>query len=328
MEVGEAPEPVPAHGTVVVEVRAVALNHLDLWVRRGLPGLDLRLPHIGGSDVAGVVHTVGPGVEGWAAGDSVLVNPSLYCDACDYCRRGDHPLCTSFQILGEHVPGGAAELVRVPARNVYPKPVNLDFPAAAAVPLVWQTAWRALTSRGRLQAGESLLVTGASGGVATAAIQIGESLGARVIAVTSGAENTRRALEIGAHHVIDRLADDLVSGARDATEGKGVDVVLDSVGEAMWTPLLRCLGRAGRLVTYGATTGARVGLDVRHVFWKQLEVIGSTMGSQSEFEAVLAQVAAGRFRPIVDSVSSLAEIRQAHERLETGSVFGKLVLTP
>ncbi len=328
MEVGEAPEPVPAHGTVIVEVRAVALNHLDLWVRRGLPGLTLRLPHIGGSDVAGVIRDVAAGVDGWSAGDRVVINPSLWCGECAYCRRGEHPLCTTFQILGEHVPGGAAELVRVPARNVHAMPPNLDFPAAAAVPLAWQTAWRALTTRGRLQAGDTLLVTGASGGVATAAIQIAASLGARVMAVTSGAENAARVRGLGAECVIDRLSENVVEGVKEATAGAGVDVVLDSVGEAMWPDLLRCLGRSGRLVTYGATTGARVGLDVRHVFWKQLQVIGSTMASRDEFEAVLEHVSEGRFQPIVDAVWPLGQIRQAHERLEAGAVFGKLVLTP
>lgn len=326
LEVGEAPEPVVAAGTVIVDVRAVALNHLDLWVRRGIPGLELEMPHIGGSDVAGVVREVGAGVEGWAPGDRVAVNPTLWCDECDTCARGEHPLCRSFRILGEHVRGGAAERVRVPARNLFALPDDLSFTRAAAAPLVYQTAWRAL-QRGRLASGDTLLVTGASGGVSTAAVQIGRHLGARVLAITSGPENVRRVEGLGADAVIDRLQVDLVPEVRRRTDGRGVEVVLDSVGEAIWTDCLRCLAPGGRLVTYGATTGAAASLDIRHVFWKQLEVIGSTMGSREEFEEVMQLVAAGALEPVVDAVLPLDRIAEAHRRLEAGEVFGKLVLT-
>jgi NADPH:quinone reductase-like Zn-dependent oxidoreductase len=328
MEVGEAPEPVVAHGTVIVEVRAVALNHLDLWVRRGLPGLEVRLPHIGGSDVAGVVAETGPGVERWSRGDPVLINPVLSCGECAHCVAGEEPLCSSFGILGEHAVGGAAERVRVSSENLYRLPEGLDYPHAAAVPLVYQTAWRALVSRARLRSGETLLVTGASGGVSTAAIQISKLLEARTIAVTSGPENVARVAQLGADVVVDRLSQEMIAEVRETTGGAGVDVVLDSVGAAMWNDCLRCLGPAGRLVTYGATTGARVELDVRHVFWKQLEVIGSTMASHREFEEMLTHVAAGQLQPVVDTVWPLKRIREAHERLEAGDVFGKIVLEP
>jgi len=327
LEVGEAPDPVAAAGTVVVEVRAFALNHLDLWVRRGIPGLQLEMPHIGGSDVAGVIDEMGAGVDGWEAGDRVVVNPALWCGECEWCARGEHPLCRSFRILGEHVQGGAAERVRVPARNLFRIPADLPFEVAAAAPLVFQTAWRALR-RGRLSRGETLLVTGASGGVSTAAVQIGRHLGARVIALTSGAENARRIADLGAEAVIDRKESDLVREARALTDGRGVDIVLDSVGEAIWTDCLRCLAPGGRLVTYGATTGARATLDIRHLFWKQLEVIGSTMSSREEFEEVMGLVTAGRFDPVVGELLPLEAIREAHERLERGDVFGKLVLKP
>lgn len=327
LEVGESPEPVAAVGTAIVEVRAVALNHLDLWVRRGIPGLELEMPHIGGSDVAGVVHETGPEVEGWAPGDRVVVNPSLWCGSCDFCRKGEESLCRSFRILGEHVRGGAAEKVRVPARNLFRIPGELPFERAAAAPLAYQTAWRAL-HRARLEPGETLLVTGASGGVATAGVQIGRYLGARVLALTSGPGNVARVAALGAEGVVDRLESELVPEVRRLTGGRGVDVVLDSVGEATWKDCLRCLGPGGRLVTYGATTGASVSLDVRHVFWKQLQVIGSTMGSRAEFEAVMHLVAGGTLEPVVDAVLPLEAIRDAHERLEAGGVFGKLVLTP
>jgi len=328
LEIGEAPEPVVATGTVVVGVRAVALNHLDLWVRRGIPGLNLDLPHIGGSDISGVIEEVGAAVEGWAVGDRVAVNPGLSCGSCSYCAVGEESLCRSFQILGEHVAGGTADRVRIPTTNLFRIPDSLEFRAAAAAPLVYQTAWRAVRTRARLSAGETLLITGGSGGVSTAAIQIGKHLGARVIVLTSGAENVQRCVSLGADSVMDRLQTDLVAEVRALTDSAGVDVIVDSVGEALWNDCMRCLGSGGRLVTYGATTGARVSLDIRHVFWKQLQVIGSTMSSRSEFDEVMRLVAEGELRPVVDSVLPLEQIRAAHQALEAGEVFGKLVLVP
>jgi NADPH:quinone reductase-like Zn-dependent oxidoreductase len=328
METGEAPEPVVAVGTVVVSVRAVALNHLDLWVRRGIPGLSLDLPHIGGSDVAGVIDEVGAGVEGWEVGDRVALNPSLWCGQCEWCERGEHPLCVDFKILGEHVAGGTAERVRVAARNLYRIPDGLEFRVAAAAPLAYQTAWRALKTRGGLTQGDSVLVTGASGGVSTAAIQISKLLGARVLAVTSGSENARRVQELGADVVFDRLETDFAEGVKAHTEGRGVDLVLDSVGEATWSQCLRSLSRLGRMVTYGATTGPRGAIEIRHMFWKQISVSGSTMATRAEFEAVMEHVAAGDLAPVVGHVLPLAAIRDAHEALEAGRVFGKLVLEP
>jgi NADPH:quinone reductase-like Zn-dependent oxidoreductase len=328
METGEAPEPVVAAGTVIVSVRAVALNHLDLWVRRGLPGLILDLPHIGGSDVAGVIDEIGPGVEGWETGDRVVVNPSLWCGSCEWCARGEHPLCVEFKILGEHVAGGTAERVRVAARNLYRIPDSLEFPVAAAAPLAYQTAWRALNTRGDLKDGESVLVTGASGGVSTAAIQIARLAGARVLAVTSGPENVSRVRELGVEAVFDRLDGEFPSWVKEHTSGRGVDLILDSVGEANWAQCLGSLARLGRLVTYGATTGPRGAIEIRHMFWKQISVSGSTMASQDEFETVMGHVAAGAITPVIDEVMPLDAIREAHETLEAGRVFGKLVLEP
>jgi len=328
METGEAPEPVAAIGTVIVSVRAVALNHLDLWVRRGLPGLELDLPHIGGSDVAGVIDEIGAGVEGWKVGDRVAVNPSLWCGECEWCERGEQPLCVDFKILGEHVAGGTAERVRVPARNLYRIPGDLGFRTAAAAPLAYQTAWRALKTRGGLKEGESVLVTGASGGVSTAAIQIARLLGARVLAVTSGSESVQRVRELGADVVFDRLEGEFTDGVREHTGGNGVELVLDSVGEATWAQCLRSLNRLGRLVTYGATTGPRGNIEIRHMFWKQIAVSGSTMATKAEFEAVMEHVAAGDLVPVIGSTMPLEAIRDAHEMLEEGRVFGKLVLEP
>lgn len=327
LEVGEAPEPVVTAGSAVVRVKAVSLNHLDLWTRRGIPGLDLEMPHIGGSDAAGIVETVGPDVEEFSPGDRVVVNAGLFCGICDFCQAGDEALCRQFQVLGEHVPGAAAELVRIPATNLFRIPEGLAFESAAAAPLAFQTAWRALTTRGRLRADETLLVTGASGGVATAGVQIGRHLGARVLAITSGAENVARVRELGADVAIDRLSEDVDARIRDAVAGRGVDVVLDSVGEALWNTVNRALGPDGRIVVYGATTGAKVGLHLAHLFWKQLSVIGSTMSSRAEFEEVMSLVADGTLAAVVDDVLPLERIREAHERLEAGDVFGKLVLT-
>lgn len=328
LEIGEAPEPVAAAGTVVVRVHAVSLNHLDLWTRRGLPGLELEMPHIGGSDAAGVVESVGSGVADWAPGDRVAINGALWCGLCDFCQAGDEALCRRFRVLGEHVRGAAAELVRVPAANLLRIPDEFPFARAAAAPLVFQTAWRALTTRGRLKEEETLLVTGASGGVATAGVQIGRHLGARVIAVTSGPENAARVAELGANVAIDRLSEDVDERIRRETGGRGVDVVLDSVGEAMWKTVTRAAGPGGRIVVYGATTGPRVTLHLAHLFWKQQAVLGTTMSSRREFEQVMSLVFDGTLEPVLDDVLPLEQIRDAHERLEAGRVFGKLVLTP
>lgn len=328
MEIGEAPEPVATPGSVIVRVEAVSLNHLDLWVRRGIPGLKLEFPHIGGSDAAGVVETVGGEVEAWSPGDRVVINAALSCDSCEFCRRGDEALCVELRVLGEHVPGAAAELVRVPAGNLFRIPDSLEFEAAAAASLVFQTAWRALTNRGCLRSGETLLVTGASGGVASAGVQIGRHLGARVIAVTSDAANAAWIRELGADVAIDRLSEDVDARIHEETAGHGVDVVLDSVGEATWKTVMRAAGINARIVVYGATTGPDAKLHLAHVFWKQLTVTGSTMSSRSEFEEVMTLISEGTLRPVIDEILPLEQVGKAHERLESGDVRGKLVLVP
>ena len=328
LRVGERPEPEPRAGEVVVKVRAVALNHLDLWVRRGLPGLDLEMPHVGGSDVAGVVAGIGAEVQGWTPGDRVVVNPSLWCGRCEWCVRGDHSLCREFRILGEHVPGGLAERVRVPAGNLLRMPDGFEFEPAAAAPLVFQTAWRAVITRGKLAAGDTLLVTGASGGVSTAAVQIGKLTGATVFAVTSGPRNVERVRGLGADLAIDRLEEDFSRRVWVETGKRGVDVIVDGVGEAIWDSALRTLAPEGRLVTYGATTGAEGRIDIRRLFWRQGAILGSTMSGVADFERVMRLVFAGQLSAVVDEVLPLDRIREAHERLERGDVFGKLVLIP
>jgi len=327
LRVEEIPTPAPKKGEVLLRVRAAALNHLDLWVRRGLP-IETTMPHIGGSDIAGEVTALGAGVKGVKKGARVVVNPSLSCGACEWCRGGEEPLCAHYKIIGEHVQGGLAEYVTVPAANLFPIPESVSFEQAAAAPLPYLTAWRGLITRGRLQPGGSLLVTGASGGVASAAIQIGRHIGARVFAVTTG-ENAERTRALGADVVYDRSQVPEFSKQLWADTGKrGVDVVFDSVGEALWQQCVRSLTRGGRLVIYGATSGYNVPLDLRVVFWKQIEVVGTTMATRSEFEEVMRLVFSGALQPIVDTVLPLERIREAHERLEKGEQFGKIVLVP
>ena len=318
--------PEPGRGQVLVRVEATGMNHLDLWVRRGLP-IETVMPHIGGSDVAGVVEALGAGVENVREGERVVVNPSLFCGRCAWCLAGEQCLCERYRILGEHTQGGMAGYVAVPAGNVYALPNDFPFETAAAAPLVFQTAWRGLMGRGRLRAGEDVLITGASGGVATAAIQIARLAGARVFAVTTG-ENEERVRALGADVVYDRTSVEFSREVWADTGKRGVDVVFDSVGEATWAGALRALAKGGRLVTYGATTGPRAPTDVRQVFWKQLEILGTTMSNVAEFERVLGLVLEGRLKPVVDVVWPLERARDAHERLERGEQFGSIVLTP
>lgn len=326
LRIEEIDVPRPGPGEVRIRVRAVALNHLDLWVRRGLP-IDIELPHIGGSDIAGEVDDVGPGVERVQPGERAVVNPSLWCGECEWCLRGEQSQCVDYRIIGEHVRGGAAEFVVVPARNVYPISDGVSFERAAAAPLVFMTAWRGLITQGRLRPGDTVLITGASGGVSTAAIQIARFAGARVMALTS-APYIDRVRELGAHVAYDRADEDWSRALWRDTDRRGVDVVFDSVGSAIFGQCVRSLARAGRMVVYGATTGPTAELDLRVLFWKQLHILGSTMANQAEFRRVMDLVFAGEFDPVVDSVRPLSEIREAHARLESGEAFGNIVLVP
>ena len=325
----ELPDPpAPSTHEVLVRIRCAALNHLDLFLTEGVKGISLSFPHIVGTDGAGVVAAIGNGVDGIKVGDRVTINPGISCGVCPICERGEEPYCRQFQILGEHRPGTAAELVLVPERNVATIPEDMSWPAAAAFPLSTLTAWRMLKTRAQLSSGESVLIWGAGGGISIAALQIARLLGARVIVTGSTDEKLARARELGADVVFNHSQHAPEEIARDVRKltGTGVDVVVDTVGEKTWEASLKALCPGGRLVTCGATSGPAVGLDIRRLFWFQWSLLGSTMGTRREFSEVMAHVRAGRLLPVVDSVVPLANGQQAYERMSRSEQFGKLVI--
>lgn len=324
IRIEEVEQPRPGAGEVLIKVHASALNHLDLWVRRGLP-IETTMPHIGGSDIAGVVAEVGADVKDVAIGERVVVDPSLACGRCEWCLRGETSLCSDYRIIGEHTQGGFAEFAVAPAANLYRVPDDFDLTTAAAAPLVFLTAWRGLKTQGGLRRGESVLITGASGGVGSAAVQIARFLGAHVFAFTTS-EQLERVRALGAERVYDRQDPEHAKALWTDTGKRGVDLILDSVGVATWKQNVRNLARAGRLVVYGATTGAIVETDLRQLFWKQFEIIGTTMSTHAEFREVMELVFTGSLEPVVDIVLPLTEARAAHERLEAGAQFGKIIL--
>ena len=320
----DAPDPVPAPGQAIIRVRACALNHLDLWQRRGLDRVRIPMPHISGSDIAGEVVEGGGAM---APGTRVMVHPGLFCGKCEWCREGRDNECAFFTVLGYVSDGGYAELVAVPADNLIALPDHVDFVAAAAFPLTFLTAWHMLITRARLRPGEVVLVLAAGSGVGQAAIQIARLHGARVLA-TSAPEKFAQARALGAEEVFDHYNGDFSQGVRGATRGRGADVVIEHVGEATWERSLRALARSGRVVTCGATTGPKGPLNLQHLFAKQLSILGSYMGRRAELVAAAPLFFDGTLKPAVDDVLPLSAARQAHERLEAGRQFGKVVLTP
>ena len=325
---GDRPAPNPKPGEALVRVRACGINHLDLWVRAGLTGLEPEMPHILGNDVVGEITELGAGVTHLSPGAKTLVNPTLSCGHCPACANGDDNLCRSYDVLGRRRNGGYAEFVSVPAANCLPFPENLSWEEAAAVPLVFLTAWHMLVTRARVRAGEDVLVIGAGSGVGSAAVQIARLHGARVIATAGTAAKLERARALGAHDAIDHATEDVAARARALTGKKGVDVVFEHVGGPVFEAAVRALARDGRLVTCGDTIGSKVTLDLDLLFGRHLTLLGSWMGRRSDLNEALKHVAAGTLKPVVDSVLPLAEARRAHERLEARDTFGKLVLVP
>jgi len=326
IETAEVPHPGdPGVGEVLVRIRAAALNHIDLFVLKGLPRASYTFPHVLGADGAGVVESVGTGVDRLEPGQHVVLNPGISCGACEVCLAGDQPLCRDYRILGEHLEGTMAEFVRIPAANAVPVSDRMPPTDWAAFPLVTLTAWRMLVHRARLRPGETVLIWGLGGGVAQAALQIAKLSGARVVATSSSAAKREAARRMGADAVLDHTTADVAREVR-ALTGVGADVVVDTVGAATWTSSLRALRPKGRLVTCGATSGPEVALDLRRLFWFQWSIIGSTMGSHREFAEVVALAERGHLRPVVDSVRSLEQGSEAFQRLHDGEQFGKLVL--
>jgi NADPH:quinone reductase-like Zn-dependent oxidoreductase len=307
----EAPDPEPGAGEVLIRLRAASMNHLDLWVRKGLPSVPK--PRILGADGAGVVEDMGAEVVGLQRGGRVVINPGL--------EHGDR-----ITVIGEHTDGTHAELIAVPATNVYPLDEGLDFEAAAAFPLVFETAYRMLVTKAALQPGEWVLVWGIGGGVATASLQIAKALGARAFVTSSSDAKLERARQLGADATVNHASGDVAAETKEATEGRGVDVVVEHVGEATWKTSLQAVRAGGRVVVCGATSGPNPPAQLHRVWWKQLTIYGSTMGTKEDFEGAYELVRSGRARPVVDAVFPLAEARAAHERLEAGEQFGKIVL--
>jgi len=318
--------PEPACDEVVVAVRAVGLNHLDLWARRGVPGFTFPLPLVPGSDAAGVVHAVGSNVSGIEPGDQVVVAPGTSCGRCRPCLTGDDHHCPRYGILGEHRDGCLAERIAVPAVNVLPKPAEISFEQAASLPIPFLTAWHMLVERARVRPGETVLIQAAGSGVSTAGIQIARMWGARVIATAGSEEKLRLARELGADHGIDYKKQDVAREVRALTGKKGVEIVFDHVGTDTWEGSLRSLAWQGRLVTCGATSGVEARIDLRHLFFKALSLLGSTMGRRGDLIDILDHVASGRLRAVVARTLPWDEVREAHRLLEERAVFGKIVL--
>ncbi len=322
------PEPEIGPGEVLIQVKACALNHLDLWVRRGLPGIEFKFPHILGCDVSGIVKSVGEGVKNVKANDRVLVSPGVSCMHCEQCLSGQDNLCRAYHIVGYARLGGYAEYLKVPSVNVVPIPGPLSFEEAAAIPLVFLTAWHMLVTRAKLKVGETVLVHAAGSGVGSAAIQIAKLFNARVFATASTEAKLAKARELGADEVINYIEKDFAAEARRLTSKRGVDVVVEHTGVATWEKSILSLSVNGRVVTCGATTGYEAQLDLRHLFARHLNVLGSYMGAKHELLEVLKFFGAGKLRAVIDRVLPLQEAASAHQALEDRNQFGKVVLTP
>jgi NADPH:quinone reductase-like Zn-dependent oxidoreductase len=328
LEVATRPRPVPGPGEILLQVKATGVNHLDTFVRRGMPGVTLPLPMIPGSDAAGVIAATGPGVVGLEPGDRVFVSPGYSCERCRACLSGNEPLCRFYGLLGEHRDGTQAEYVVLRASQALALPDGIPFEEGAAFPLVFLTAWHMLVARAGLRPGEDVLVHAGGSGVGSAAIQIAKLHGARVLTTVGGPEKAAKARALGADEVIDHRASDFLAETRRLTGKRGADIVVESVGQETWEKSLLALARGGRLVTCGATTGYEAKTDLRHLFFKGLSLLGSTMGSRAELLQIADLVAAGRVHPVVDRVLRFDQAAEAHRLIAGRAVFGKIVLTP
>lgn len=325
---GDVPEPVLGPDEVLVKVRACAINHLDIWVRQGWPGLKLEMPHWCGADVAGEIVKLGKKVSSWQVGKTVVVDPGINTVEDEYTQRGEPTLSPGYQILGEDIRGGAAEYVVVPSSNLVAMPIDMDFPQAAAPLLVTLTAWRMLIHRANVRAGESVLVVGAGGGVNSMAIQIAKLAGATVYVIASDNAKAARALELGADFVFDRSQVDWPKEVRKLTAKRGVDIVIDNVGKATLHKSLSVAAHGGRIVIVGNTSGSQVQIDIRYIFGKQLSLIGSTMGTHQDFLDITSLLWSKKLTPVIERVMPLSEGKEAYAMMERSEHFGKIVLIP
>ncbi len=328
LEIVDVPRPTAGPGEVLVQVKAAGMNHLDTWVRRGLPGRTLPLPMILGADAAGVIAGTGDGVQGLAVGDRVFVAPGISCGRCLECFSGHEALCRHYGILGEHRDGTQAEFVALPASNAMPLPDALSFEEGAAFPLVFLTAWHMLVDRAAIRTGEQVLIHAGGSGIGTAAIQIARLHGARVITTVGSDDKVKKARDLGADEVINYRSANFLDEVRRLTGKRGVDVVVENVGVDTWERSIRALARGGRLVTCGATSGYEAVTDLRHLFFKGLSLLGSTMGSRAELLRIARYMGERRLRPVIDRVLRFEQIADGHRAMAGRGLFGKIVLTP
>jgi 2-desacetyl-2-hydroxyethyl bacteriochlorophyllide A dehydrogenase len=324
----EIPEPAIGPNDVLVQVKATSINHLDLWVRQGLPGVKFPLPLIPGVDAAGVVSELGEAVRHVQIGDRVVVVQGISCGYCKQCLNGDDNLCKEYRLIGEHRDGADAEYISVPGRNILKLPDAVSFEAAAASALVFLTAWHMLVNKAKVQPGEDVLMIGASSGVGSAGLQIAKMVGARVIATTSSDVKAAKLRELGAEEVINYKTHQVLDAVRKLTGKKGVEVVFDHVGATVWEESIKAMVKGGRLVTCGATSGYEATTDLRYIFYKQLQILGSTMGRKGDLITILSLIERGVLKPVIDRVMPLADVRLAHQLVEDGTHFGKIVLIP
>jgi NADPH:quinone reductase-like Zn-dependent oxidoreductase len=322
----EAPDPVPNTDEALVRVKACALNHLDLWGRNGLPNVEIPLPHISGSDIAGVVEWVPKEERLFGKGDDVIVNPGVGCGRCEKCLKGDDNQCRDYTVIGYGIDGGYAELVKVPRTHLVRKPKGMNFEEAASFPLVFETAWHMLVTKARAGPSDVVLVLAASSGVGSAAVQVAKLLGAKVIATAGDPEKMAKARELGADYTIDHYQQDVLGEVMRITKKRGVDVVVEHVGKATWDGSLKSLTKGGRLVTCGATTGAQAATDLRYVYNRELTIYGSFMARLGELLDVVKLFEEGRLRTVVDSTYQLKDAARAQERMGESRHFGKIVL--
>ncbi len=322
----DLPIPEPGAGEVRIRVRAAALNRLDIWVRNGWPGIKLPLPHILGADAAGDIDAIGADVTGWAVGDRVVIDPTISCGVCEFCRAGHENLCEAGGIIGEHVSGTYAEFITISARNLLKLPDGFGYAEAAAASLVYLTAWHSLITKANLRAGQSVLIVGAGGGVNSASIQIAKLAGATVYVVGSNAAKLEEARALGADELIDRSIEDWSKAIFKRTNRRGIDIVVDNVGKDTISGSIRAVRRGGQILIVGNTSGPLAEIDLRYIFGKHISIVGSTMAPHRDFVDVMRLIFAGKLKPVIGAHYPLAAAADAQRALEAGSVFGKIVL--